>query len=211
MRISSYILSLGLFLTLIQCGGDGGPSSQVSLSVTPSSPVVITSDLIIPVGASRVTVTAPYMAVNITISNASSETLNVSGIRFESTYDSTDKSGKVTTVESGPIDIGPSAFTAFQYSYIKTTPACSSIDTAAQGTVAYCDQTLFAQLTQGQTHTLSFEASGMTQYLMFYFSNLPKSDGKNFVYRGKLTLLGYFGSPTNITNRLTKSIYFNSL
>ncbi len=203
MRLSYYIFSLSLFLTLIQCGGDAGPSGQVDMSVTPSSPIVMTSDLVIPVSAdSSVTVTAPYLVVNITITNGSSETLNLSGIRFEASYDSTDKNGVTTKIESGTKDIAPSAYDAFSYAYIKTTKTCNSVTT--------CDQTLFAQLLPGESQTITVSDGTNDQSLKFYLSELPKSDGKNFTYRIKMTALGFFGTYSNITNRLTKSIYFTT-
>ena len=204
MRRSLYILSLSLFLGLIQCGGDSGPSGQISVSISPDRPMIQLSDLPIPITTSeKVTITAPYIMINIAVTNGSSETLNVTGVRMEVTYDSTDKNGITTTMEAGPSDISPASFESFDYDYIKSSPTCTSATT--------CDQTVFARVTKSDgafTFQANTTAAGNFP-LKFYFSSLPKSDGKNFTYRMKMTLLGYFGSDANnVTNRLTKVVYF---
>lgn len=206
MRLSYYILSLSLFTTLIQCGGEAGPSGQVSVTISPSRPNIYLSDLPIPISSTeKVTITAPYIAVSIAVTNSSTETVNVTAVRLEVTYDSTDKNGVTTELQAGPIDVGPASFTSFGYDYIKSTPSCNS--------AIACDQSVFARLTRTDTEVsaFTFKANdGGTDFpLRFYFSGLPKNDGKNFTYRMKMTLMGYFGNDANnVSNRLMKTVYF---
>ena len=209
MRRSVHILALSLFLGLIQCSSDSGPSGQVSVTVSPDRPIVSNTDVLIPItSTTSTTITAPFIGINITVANGSSEILNVSGVRFEVSYTSTDsKSGTTSTIDAGPTDISPASFSSYGYSFIKSSTTCTTSDPTSN---TYCDQNLFAQLSSGQS--LTFSASNGTNVLplLFYFMNLPKNDGRNFSYRIKMSILGYFGTSTNITSRLSKSIYFTT-
>lgn len=213
MRLCFYTLSLALFFALVRCGGETGPSGQITASVTPSSPLVVTSDLTIPISATeKYVVAAPYITIYMSVSNGSTETVNVSGFRYEVEYRSTDKSGRSSTVTAGPSEIGPSSYVSlYGTRVIKSSPTC--IGSASYGQTGYCDQNILAKLEPGQTITFTTtttDASADDRPLKMYISGLPESDGTNYAYRFKVTLLGYFGTADNVTNRLNKSFYFTT-
>lgn len=206
MRRSLYILSLLLFSTLIQCGSDTGPSSGVGVTITPAQPNVVTSDVVITGSdSSTVTITAPLIAISMNITNDSSETLIVTGVRFEATYRFTDAKGVTSTLTAGPTDVGASFYSSFGYDALVTKSGCT--------TTAGCDQTILAQIPSKSSLTPSYytTTAAAASALTFYFPSLPQNDGKNYTYIIKMTLRGYFGSSTNITNRLTKIVYFTTI
>lgn len=228
MHLCKSILIFGLFLGLIQCGGDNGPSAQVDVQIAPTKPQISNSDLpfVIPNGTSSptiITITAPLTSpIQITITNRSTDTLNVTGIRYESTYQYTDPKTRVSsTLTSGPTDILPAEFTQFLLRVISK-DARSGTDSclASDANLVVCDQSVFAVIPPNPDNpytlkslplaTTSITPTPTTSPLNFYLSSLPKNDGRNFNYVIKLTVLGYFGTPTNISNRLTKSIYFTT-
>ena len=207
MRLSTYILSLALFFTLIQCGGEDALSKNVDVDVTPVKPLVQNSDVIIPIGSAdaTVTITAPFISIGLSLGNSSGSPLVVTGFRLEASYDLTDEKTGVTTTSTSTADIGTAAFSADEVT-IKSSVACNFI-------ARNCDQNVFAALNSGETGFVLQgypSTGGNPSDLRFYFSSLPKNDSKNFVYRIKLSVLGYFGTATNITGRVNKSIYFTT-
>ena len=199
------ILALLLFSTLVQCGGEEGPSKQVDVTITPSRPVAQTSNITIPITTTTsVTITAPFVAVQVSLSNNSAETLTVTGIRYEAEYDFTDANNLTTLLTAGPNDISNSFYTSFAYDYFITSVGCAA--------VTACNQTVFAEMAGGTGPlTLSAKSGANTIPLTFYLSSLPKNNGKNFTYRIKVTLLGYFGTTSSISARFNKIIYLTTL
>lgn len=207
MRLSTYILSLALFFTLVQCGGEDALSKNVDLAITPNKPIIQNSDVIVPIGSgdSTLTIAAPFTSFGITLSNNSGESLVITGFRLETSYDSTNEKTGAMTTETGSSDVSPASL-ASQELVVKSSPSCTFA-------ASNCNQNVLAILPTGTNNyaVQAYDSTGTSlANIKFIFSSLPKNDNKNFTYRMKLSILGYFGTETTINSRVNKSIYFTT-
>lgn len=198
-KIVTILAGLILSFWTIRCGS-GGKSSDIHFSIAPGTPAVITTDYKL---NDSQTVTAPWYAFRVTITNGSDETLSILNLTLNVTL--IDSTGNQST---GTIAINPSA--------ANFTLVCGT-DTSVQ--IEYND---FGEWAPGESKQVSLTYHGTlpgtcptvnTTFPILYAGGNPQSTDPNnpaYNYIVELVPNGWFGTLANPQERLQASYYFST-
>lgn len=194
------LLFLIVFVNL-QCSGKE-KSSQVSVSIDPDVPIVITGDFTI----GTKTVKSPWFSFQTNITNNSNETVTIMAIELEITAMST----------TGGFIINKTTITPSDFSAKFACPAPSE-------TILNLTFTDFGEYLAGESKPLFVQYRGTDvatcagadtpiSPVAIYVGGNPSIDGgaTDYSYSVQATVIGWFGGVTSPTDRFSQEIYFTT-
>lgn len=177
-------------LSLSQCGNKKTKSQQVAISVSPSSPIVITSDVTINKGGSPVVIKGPWFRFQVSISNQSDTPITVISLHVEVT--GLDVNGQSITASK---DFDPGEFnfsdmsgqTCIYTDFGEFQKGGTSAGVVVGTKKIYNDKSLFVTKNPG------CNTDGVA---VFYFDGAPKpaTGSTNYHYSVMVKPVGWFGT-----------------
>lgn len=208
MRVTmSYLLkSFVVFTAVAICAcGKKSKSSDVTISVQPSQPIVFTSDLSYQNGTTTVKIKAPWFKFGVSMNNTSDQPITIIGLHIE--VSSTDSTGQTKT---NSVDLDPST-SNYTVTTGGNTITCTYTDfgqfdvKGVPGGPSFNNTTLYSIPSAGSTTGCPIVAP------TFYIGSNPiETDQTSFIYRVKVKPLGWFGTRNQPADRYEGTFTFST-